>query len=104
MLEGRTIVVTGAARGVGRAIAFACARHGARLVLGDLLDEPGRSTAAELATTGAVVRYEHVDIAEPDSVELFAASVRQHERVVHGLRRRQQAGRGLRCIQTRHPP
>jgi NAD(P)-dependent dehydrogenase (short-subunit alcohol dehydrogenase family) len=85
MLEGRTIVVTGAARGVGRAIAFACARHGARLVLGDLLDEPGRRTAAELATTGAVVRYEHVDIAEPDSVERFAALVRQHERAVHGL-------------------
>jgi NAD(P)-dependent dehydrogenase (short-subunit alcohol dehydrogenase family) len=79
MLEGRTIVVTGAARGVGRAIAFACARHGARLVLGDVLSEPGRRTAAELAAQGAVVRYEDVDIAEPDSIERFAASIRQHE-------------------------
>jgi len=85
MLEGRTIVVTGAARGVGRAIAFACARHGARLVLGDVLSELGRDTGAEIAATGAAVRYEDVDIAEPDSVERFAASIRLREGAVHGL-------------------
>jgi NAD(P)-dependent dehydrogenase (short-subunit alcohol dehydrogenase family) len=85
MLSGRTLVVTGAARGVGRAIAFACARHGARLVLGDVLGEQGRSTAAEIAATGAAVRYEDVDLAEPDSIERFAASIAQNERCVHGL-------------------
>jgi NAD(P)-dependent dehydrogenase (short-subunit alcohol dehydrogenase family) len=85
MLEGRTIVVTGAARGVGRAIALACARRGARLVLGDVLSEPGHRTAEEIAATGAAVRYEGLDIAEPDSVERFAASIRQQERTVHGL-------------------
>jgi len=85
MLEGRTIVVTGAARGVGRAIAFACARNGARLVLGDVLSELGARTAAEIAATGAAVRYEDVDLAEPDSIERFAASVRQNEGAVHGV-------------------
>jgi len=85
MLEGRTIVVTGAARGVGRAIAFACARYGARLVLGDVLTDLGRRTAAEIAATGAAARYEDIDIAEPDSIERFAASVRQQERTLHGL-------------------
>lgn len=85
MLAGRTIVVTGAARGVGRAIASACARHGARLVLGDVLSELGRRTAAEIADTGAEVRYEDIDIGDPDSVERFVASIRQHERVAHGL-------------------
>ena len=34
MLENRTILITGAARGLGREIALACGRAGARLVLG----------------------------------------------------------------------
>ena len=68
MLEGRTIVVTGAARGVGRAIAFACARHGARLVLGDVLSELGRDAGAEIAATGAIVRYV-VEWASPSQLQ-----------------------------------
>ena len=46
MLSGRTIVVTGAARGVGRAIAQACARANASLVLGDILEEGGEAPPA----------------------------------------------------------
>jgi NAD(P)-dependent dehydrogenase (short-subunit alcohol dehydrogenase family) len=85
MLEGRTIVVTGAARGVGRAVAFACARYGARLVLGDVLSDLGARTAAEIAATGVAVRHEDIDLADPHSIERFSASVRQHEGAVHGL-------------------
>ena len=47
-LAGRTVVVTGAARGVGRAIAQECARQGGRLVLCDVLEELGRETAAAI--------------------------------------------------------
>ena len=38
-LEGRNAIVTGAARGIGAACALAFARHGANLVLGDVLEE-----------------------------------------------------------------
>jgi len=85
MLQGRTIVVTGAARGVGRAIAVACARHGARLVLCDVLADLGRKTSAELAATGAEVRFVPVDLAEPSSIEAFAEDVRKHEGTIDGL-------------------
>ncbi len=37
-LAGRTIVVTGAARGVGRVIAEACGRAGALVIIADILD------------------------------------------------------------------
>ena len=50
MLAGRTIVVTGAARGVGRAIAQACARQRARLVLGDVLQRPGAKSRRRWAS------------------------------------------------------
>lgn len=85
MLQGRTIVITGAARGVGLAIAHACARHGARLVLADMLEELGRAETAKLAAGGADARFVPVDLGEPASVEAFAADIKAHEGAVHGL-------------------
>lgn len=85
MLAGRTIVVTGAARGVGRAIAEACHRHGARLILGDILVERGRETAAALAAAGASVRFAPLDLADPDSVDAFARAIAANEGAIHGL-------------------
>jgi NAD(P)-dependent dehydrogenase (short-subunit alcohol dehydrogenase family) len=85
MLSGRTIVVTGAARGVGRAIAEACARHGARLILADILADIGEQVAHGLAAQGAQVRFAHVDLADPASIEQFARGIAQHERCIHGL-------------------
>lgn len=85
MLDGRTIVVTGAARGVGRAIAEACLRYGAGLVLADVLAEQGEQAARELAQAGGTVRFAPVDLADPASIEAFAADVAAHEGVIHGL-------------------
>ncbi len=85
MLAGRTIVVTGAARGVGLAIAQACARHGARLVLADMRVELGQRVANELAASGASVRFAGVDLANPDSITAFADSIVAHEGQIDGL-------------------
>jgi NAD(P)-dependent dehydrogenase (short-subunit alcohol dehydrogenase family) len=84
MLAGRTIVVTGAARGVGRAIARACAKAGASLVLGDVLDEGGRAVAQELAKT-TEARFIAVDLNDPDSITAFARDVARQEGEIHGL-------------------
>ncbi|MGH7126664.1 MAG: SDR family oxidoreductase [Stellaceae bacterium] len=85
MLQERVIVVTGAARGVGRAIALGCTRHGAKLVLADVLPDLGRKTCAEIAATGAVVRFVPVDLADPASVQALADDVRKHEGKIDGL-------------------
>ncbi|HUN74896.1 MAG TPA: SDR family oxidoreductase [Steroidobacteraceae bacterium] len=85
MLSGRTIVITGAARGVGRAIAEACARHGARLILCDVLREQGERTATELRGGGASVRFAPIDLADPHSIAAFAADIARTEGVIHGL-------------------
>jgi len=85
MLTGRTIVVTGAARGVGRAIARACAAKGARLVLADILEPEGQETAQEIAASGASVRFVRVDIGDPSSIEALAQDIMAHEGAIHGL-------------------
>ena len=50
LLEGKVAVVTGAARGIGKAIALEFAKEGANVAFTDLaIDENGKATEAEIA-------------------------------------------------------
>ena len=50
LLEGKVAVVTGAARGIGKAIALQFAKEGANVAFTDLaIDENGKATEAEIA-------------------------------------------------------
>ena len=62
-LDDRVALVTGAAQGIGKAIATLYAAHGARLVIADLADDLGTETAATLG--GA---FKHCDISREDDV------------------------------------
>jgi 3-oxoacyl-[acyl-carrier protein] reductase len=71
-LEGQVAVITGAAQGIGRAIAFGLAREGAKIVVGDLQGEKGQTVAADLQATGTEARAVEVDVANEASVERLA--------------------------------
>jgi 3alpha(or 20beta)-hydroxysteroid dehydrogenase len=58
-LAGRAAIVTGAARGIGAAIARTYVSHGAQVLIADVLDEDGERLAAEL---GDAARYAHLDV------------------------------------------
>ena len=51
-LEGKVAVVTGGARGIGKASALAMAREGADVAICDLLEEEGRATIGEIEALG----------------------------------------------------
>lgn len=51
-LDGRVVIVTGAARGQGEQEARLFAAEGAKVVLGDVLDAQGEALAKELGRTG----------------------------------------------------
>ncbi|NGN68698.1 glucose 1-dehydrogenase, partial [Streptomyces sp. A7024] len=62
-LAGKTALITGAARGQGAAEARLFAELGARVVLGDVLDEEGRKVAADIGPAAAA-RYVRLDVAD----------------------------------------
>jgi 3-oxoacyl-[acyl-carrier protein] reductase len=65
---GRTALVTGAARGIGRATAQRLAAEGAQIVLWDRDEEALERARAELSETGARVRARRVDVADAHHV------------------------------------
>jgi len=69
-LAGRTVIVTGGSRGIGRAVAKALAAEGASIVLGyRARDDAAEETRAVLVATGAEVEVVRADIAEPGAAE-----------------------------------
>jgi len=59
---GKVAIVTGAAGGFGRAIAFRLAAEGAAVALADIDTGKGKRTTAQLAARGANVLFETVDV------------------------------------------
>ena len=57
LLEGKTAIVTGAARGIGKAIAIRFAQEGANVAFTDLaIDDNAKATEAEIAALGVKVK------------------------------------------------
>ncbi|MBF4559922.1 SDR family oxidoreductase [Pseudomonas sp. p50] len=82
LLEGRRVLVTGGARGLGYAFAQAIGRAGAHVVIADILAERVQQSAAELVAEGLVVHGVTVDLAQPDSID---ACIAETVRLLGGL-------------------
>lgn len=90
-LSGKVAIVTGGARGIGRAIAGALAEDGARVVIADLgasLDGTGRDAsagidaAAEISAAGGICNAVEVDVGDPGQVDaLFSQTLDRHGHV-----------------------
>jgi NAD(P)-dependent dehydrogenase (short-subunit alcohol dehydrogenase family) len=82
MLHEQVIVVTGAARGIGRSIADACARAGATVVLVDRLADELAEAARKLQTHGLRVDPRPCELTDEAAVRrLFAGIAADHGRI-----------------------
>jgi NAD(P)-dependent dehydrogenase (short-subunit alcohol dehydrogenase family) len=72
----KRVLVTGAASGIGRAVAVAAAAKGARLVLTDINDAPLQAVAGEIRAAGGTVEHaEALDVSEYEAVAAMAEAV-----------------------------
>jgi 3-oxoacyl-[acyl-carrier protein] reductase len=77
-LEGRTALVTGGSRGIGRGIALAFAREGADLALNFRRDrEAAESTAREIHALGRRCEIFQADVADPAAIDAMFTGIDQ---------------------------
>jgi len=83
-LEGRVALITGASRGIGRALALGLARHGCHIVIAAKSTEtteklPGsiHTVAKEVEALGAQALPIQVDVRQPEQIESMVAQARQ---------------------------
>ena len=75
-LENKVALISGAARGMGAAEARLFASEGAKVVLGDILEEEGRRTEAEISEGGGECLFLRLDVtSERDWQQAVAATV-----------------------------
>jgi dihydroanticapsin dehydrogenase len=67
-LAGRRAVITGAAKGIGRAIAEEFAREGANMVIGDIDAETAQSLAVSLSGNGISAHAARADVGNADDI------------------------------------
>ena len=73
-LAGRVVIVTGGARGIGKAIALRCAAEGASVVIADIEGELAAQTAAQIEALGGQALAVRTDVSAAESVGAMVAA------------------------------
>ncbi|MEW1924584.1 glucose 1-dehydrogenase [Streptomyces sp. NPDC088360] len=82
-LDGRVVIVTGGARGQGEQEVRLFAAEGAKVVIGDVLDDQGETLAKELG--GNVAKYVHLDVGLEDDWQAAVVAAKDAFGKVDGL-------------------
>jgi len=67
-LNGKTCIVTGAGKGIGKATCLRLAEEGANVAVTDIEDDDGKAVCDSIAAEGGTAEYWHLDVTDPDAV------------------------------------
>jgi NAD(P)-dependent dehydrogenase (short-subunit alcohol dehydrogenase family) len=75
-LQGKTALVTGAASGIGRAVALLYGQYGANVMVSDIDETQGQQVVDELIAAGGIAQFYKADVGDPAQCrELVQATV-----------------------------
>jgi NAD(P)-dependent dehydrogenase (short-subunit alcohol dehydrogenase family) len=77
-LKDKVVVITGGAKGIGRASALRLGREGARIVIGDIDGQNGEQTLADIRALGASARFVLADVSRPEDVKRLVGEAIEH--------------------------
>lgn len=84
-LKDKVAVVTGGARGIGRATCLALANEGAVVAVTDIIDEEGLQVVEEIRKKGGTAAYWHLDTSDSSEVRQVFEEIRDEFEMVHIL-------------------
>jgi short-subunit dehydrogenase len=86
LLDGKTVLITGAGRGIGQAIAEAFAEQGATLILAARSEDQLQETAKSCKEKGAKDAEVHsLDMTKPENIEEFCKKLHDKHGYIYGL-------------------
>jgi NAD(P)-dependent dehydrogenase (short-subunit alcohol dehydrogenase family) len=94
-VAGKTVIVTGAAQGIGASFATALADEGANVVLADVVEDEGAALQHKLASSGARTCFVPADVTREDDVEQMARTATEAFGTVDALVNNAAIYRGL---------
>jgi NAD(P)-dependent dehydrogenase (short-subunit alcohol dehydrogenase family) len=75
LVDGKAALVTGGAKGIGRATALVFAREGARVLICDVDDAAGEAVVAKISGAGGEALFRHTDVTREPDVEAAVEAV-----------------------------
>jgi L-rhamnose 1-dehydrogenase len=84
-MNGKVAIVTGAARGIGRAIALRFGQEGASVAVVDLRENEGQETVRLIESTGGRAMFVRTDVSDQDQVQAMVDTVVKQWGTIHIL-------------------